>query len=500
MSGARIGCCAIPEFPVALWIQERPSIAAFPLAIAEDDKESSALVICNRKARDAGVTRELTVAQAHTLCPDLQVRVRDQQREQQAAREIVTRLRTISPFVQDAGDGLFFLNASGLRFIYDSEQSFARKIIDLMTRETLPATVGVGANKFIARIAAETVKPGETRIVPSNTERQFLEPISVDLLPVSDATKASLYELGLRTIGQVKAFPLNELMERFAADGMLLSRLANGDDPDTFLPELPPDLLYKRFPLSFALFNTGSLCLYVERLLERLLERLRQAGRCCRRCDIICRLEDKTDLTIVVALDRPASTLPPFMRQLRQSCESLDLSSGVVDITVAIPENSLLLLEQLSFQQRSTGAAAGETQAQLAKLSEEHHCFKSQLQAAHHPEQNFRFLPATEKIKAERPERPFVQPYAGHHLSGLRLLQPPVAGDLISTGKQSMLLRVKQTLHTIERTFGPWKLSGGWWQSSFDRIYYEVQTTDRKLYLVFYDRIGARWFVQGVFD
>ena len=58
MNGLRIGCCAIPEFPVALWIQERPSIAAFPLAIAEDDKESSALVICNQKARDGGVTRE----------------------------------------------------------------------------------------------------------------------------------------------------------------------------------------------------------------------------------------------------------------------------------------------------------------------------------------------------------------------------------------------------------------------------------------------------------
>ncbi len=500
MTPLRIGCCSVPDFPIALWLQAEPSLANAPLAIAEEDSDSSALLLCNQRAKEFGVSPELTVAQAHTLCPGLKIKVRDKQQEESATRNIVEILRTLSPFVQSTEDGLFFLNGSGLRFIYDSETTFAQQIIDRMGAAKLPASVGIASNKFIARIAAQTSQPGKSQIVPTNGERQFLKPLSIDLLPISPETRGSLYELGLRTIGQIKAFPINELMERFAADGMLLSRLANGDDPDTFLPEIPPELLVKRLPLSFPLYHIGSLCLYVERLLERMLGQLQQAGRCCRQIDIICRLENRTDLTIALSLDQPSATLPPFLRQLRQHGETIDLASGIVDITVVIPECSILLLEQLSFQQKSTGAASGDTEQQLARLTEEYRCCRSQLRAAHLPEQNFRFLPATDKFKREITDRAIPQPYAGHSLSGLRLLQPPVAGDLITTGAQAMFLRIKQKLHAIERTFGPWKLSGGWWQSGFDRLYYEIQTTDRKLYLVFYDRIGARWFIQGVFD
>ncbi|MBK7141279.1 MAG: DNA polymerase Y family protein [bacterium] len=500
MTPIRIGCCFIPEFPIALWLQTIPSLTNAPLAIAEEEGESAALVLCNRKALEFGVTPELTVAQAHTLCPGLKVKVRDKQQEANATRDIVEILRNLSPFVQSTEDGLFYLNGSGLRFIYDSETTFARQIITRLQAAKLPASVGIASNKFIARVAAQMSAPGNIQIVPTNGERPFLKPLSVDLLPISPETRSSLYELGLRTIGQVKAFPLNELMERFAADGMLLSRLANGDDPDNFLPEFPPELLVKRLPLSFPLFHVGSLCLYVERILERMLERLRQAGRCTRHIDIICRLEDRSDITLTIALDQPSGTLPPFMRQLHQQGETIDLTSGVVDITVSIPGSSVLLLEQLSFQQKSTGGASGDTEQQLTRLTEEYRCCRPHLRAAHLPEQNFRLLPATEKVKREPIDRPSLQPYTGHSLSGLRLLQPPLAGDLINTGTQSMLLRIKQKLYTIERTFGPWKLSGEWWQSGFDRLYYEVQTTDRKFYLIFYDRIGARWFIQGVFD
>ena len=44
----------------------------------------------------------------------------------------------------------------------------------------------------------------------------------------------------------------------------------------------------------------------------------------------------------------------------------------------------------------------------------------------------------------------------------------------------------------------PWELSGGWWADAFNRLYYEAGT-DRR-YLIFFDRLLSRWFLQGIFD
>lgn len=503
MNTMRYACCIIPDFPITLWLHKEPLLAGLPLAVAEKEGESSPLVVFNEQAEQAGVSSEMTVAQAHSVCPNLQIKIRAEEQERTFSRELVSKLQTLSPFVEESSCGLYFLNAAGLRFVYDSESAFAQKITTSLQSFGLPVQIGIAANKFTAQVAAQTASVNDAVIVSTRTERQFLSPLSINYLPVSDETKQSLYELGLRTIGQLAAFPANELMERFATDGLLLARLATGNDPTHFAPEFPPELLSKQVSLNFALFNTQTLLLYVEHILESLLNRLRQAGRCCTTCLIECHLEDKTTLALKATLDQPNITVTPFIRQLRQLCESVELTAGISDITVSVPESSVLILEQLAFQQHSSAAAIPDKTSQMARLAKQYNMFTPELHQAHLPEQNFKLIPATNKkgkTNIEDESNSPLQPYASHRLNGFRLLNPPLAGDLISTGRESLLFRFKQKLYRIERKHGPWKLSGGWWSDMFDRLYYEIQTTDRKLYLVYFDRLESRWLVQGVFD
>jgi hypothetical protein len=304
-------------------------------------------------------------------------------------------------------------------------------------------------------------------------------------------------------MGQLTNFPVNELIERFGTEGLMLSQLAHGEDPAFFLPELPGEQLCRKVSLTFATSDAATIEFHVERLLQNILESLQSAGRAASSVVTTYHLEDKSDKSLRLTLDQPAPSAKPFIRQLRIKMERVKLLSGVTEITVTVPQTSPLVLEQLEFQQKAVGRAAfAHDTDRAAPMPSGHALYTPELVAAHLPEKNFRLVPltASRKNKLSSPSIATPHTYSRHRLSGLRLLQPPQPTDVVITNGQPTMLTVKRKLRAIEQQLGPWKLSGGWWSADFDRYYYEMQTTDRQLYLVFYDRLTSRWFLQGVFD
>ena len=93
-------------------------------------------------------------------------------------------------------------------------------------------------------------------------------------------------------------------------------------------------------------------------------------------------------------------------------------------------------------------------------------------------------------------------PYALHLIAGLRLFQPPreVAVVINDSREPDSLVFGRKSSQKVRRHFGPWELSGGWWSTDYERLYYEVETSRERMYLVYYDRLQSRWFMQGVFD
>ncbi len=93
-------------------------------------------------------------------------------------------------------------------------------------------SVGVGPNKLVAKIAADTQKPdGLTVVKPENVER-FLAPLSVSrLLGVGRKTTVKMNNLGIRTIGDLAGYDVQKLMEIFGKNlGMYFSKAAKGVD------------------------------------------------------------------------------------------------------------------------------------------------------------------------------------------------------------------------------------------------------------------------------
>src|SRR5258708_27374995 len=91
----------------------------------------------------------------------------------------------------------------------------------------LSTSFGVATNKLVAKIATNVGKPKGLIVVPPGQAAAFLAPLPMAMLwGVGPKTQARLAELGLRTIGDLAAWPALDLEQRFGAWGADLARHA----------------------------------------------------------------------------------------------------------------------------------------------------------------------------------------------------------------------------------------------------------------------------------
>src|SRR5207342_3648491 len=104
----------------------------------------------------------------------------------------------------------------------------------------LTASAGIAPNKFLAKIASDWRKPdGQFVIRPQDVET-FLAPLPVAKLHgVGRVMEAKLRELGIGTVGQLRAFGETELERRFGRWGRRLHELSWGIDEHPVVSERP---------------------------------------------------------------------------------------------------------------------------------------------------------------------------------------------------------------------------------------------------------------------
>ncbi|TRO53423.1 DNA polymerase IV [Candidatus Bathyarchaeota archaeon] len=93
-------------------------------------------------------------------------------------------------------------------------------------------SVGVGPNKLVAKIAADTQKPDGLTVVRPKELTLFLSPLSVNrLLGIGRKTAAKLSDLGVKTVGDLAKYDVQELMDFFGKKlGVYFHNAANGVD------------------------------------------------------------------------------------------------------------------------------------------------------------------------------------------------------------------------------------------------------------------------------
>ncbi len=201
----------------------------------------------NHAARAEGVEVGLRRREAQGRCPSLEVLPHDPARDARVFEAVAAALSTLTPRVEITEPGVCSFATRGPSRYHGGDADLARLAAERATAAAgVAVLVGVADGPLVARLAAAHAGSGLPRVVPPGKAADFLAPLPLRSLAhlVGDGDVLdTLARLGVRTLGDVGAFPAASLLGRFGWQGAWLHRLACGLDPQVLhLADPPPEV------------------------------------------------------------------------------------------------------------------------------------------------------------------------------------------------------------------------------------------------------------------
>jgi DNA polymerase-4 len=302
-----------------------PSLRRRPVAIAPLGADRAVLLALSAEARAAGLARDMPVALARRICPDLVIRPPDPRRWARAHRALHAILARVAPIIEPRSWGHSYLDITGTERLFGSAVDVARRIErEAEAQLHLPIAVGAAINKLVSESAATVVKReagAEVWSVAAGHEAAFLAPEPVTLLPdVPDRVRERLHDYHLERIGEVAALGESPLRVAFGRTGRTLYQHAHGVD---LRPVLSPEVKAAcrvAHDLATDTNDRGALHATLRPMAERLGRRLRERGYVAGRLVVALRHADDTTASRAVRL-------PPHVLDAdlwRAACRALD--------------------------------------------------------------------------------------------------------------------------------------------------------------------------------
>ncbi|MDZ7844183.1 MAG: DNA polymerase IV [Anaerolineales bacterium] len=222
--------CAVEEI-------KNPELRGKPFAVGGDPRGRGVVSSCSYPARKFGVRSAMPMAQAVRICPDLIIVGGEHESYRFYSRKVIGILHQLTDQVEQLSIDEAFVNITSLN--PKPEEIGSRLQARIRTQLDLPNSVGIAANKLVAKIATDVGKlsssgdrpPNALTVVPPGEEARFLSPLPVDMLwGVGPKSKERLESLGITTIGDLAAYPVIELAQIFGKHGYQLSQRARGID------------------------------------------------------------------------------------------------------------------------------------------------------------------------------------------------------------------------------------------------------------------------------
>ena len=219
-------------FFAAVELLRRPQLRGKPLVIGGrgDPTQRGVVATASYEARKFGVHSAMPLRTASKLCPDCVFLPVDYREYSRMSRVVKDVLRRFSPVMQDVGIDEAYLEVTGSD---RPAEEIAREIKQRVREETgLTCSIGVAPNKRLAKIASDLHKPDGLTVIGNNDLERTIWPLGVRKVPgIGPKTEERLAQMGISTIGDLAAQPLELLIERFGLSyGQFLYEASHGID------------------------------------------------------------------------------------------------------------------------------------------------------------------------------------------------------------------------------------------------------------------------------
>jgi DNA polymerase-4 len=307
-------------FFVSVELLARPELKGLPVVVGGQRDQRGVVTSASYEARRFGVHSAMPLRTAAKLCPQAVFLDRHHELYGQWSDRVAAILAKYSPIVEMASIDEAYLNLAGTERLHGPPLAAANKILREITGTTgLPCSGGLGSTRLIAKVASEQAKPRGLVWVPAGSEASFLAPLAVRRIPgIGKVTEAALKALGLETIAQLQALPIERLEESFGQWGTALYRKSRGIDSFEFFVDAEAKSLSHNQTFGEDTKDAQQLHATLSYLCQKASKRLRDTGLYARTVTLTVRFADFTTITRSQTLAEPSDLDAVFLKAIRE--------------------------------------------------------------------------------------------------------------------------------------------------------------------------------------
>lgn len=318
-------------FFAAVEIRERPELAGKPVIVGgRRDSRRGVVATASYEARRFGVRSAMPIRRAVELCPHGIFLEPRHGLYREVSERIFAILHEFSPVVEPVSIDEAYLDMTADRARFDSLEAIGRAIkTRIYAAERLTASVGIGPNKFLAKLATELCKPDGLMVIAPEDVDRVLPPLPVERLPgVGPRTRARLHELGLFSVADVRARSRSFLAEHLGRLGESLYELARGIDTRPVQPAQEARSISAERTFEHDIARVDLLHRHLAELAAEVGRRLRADGWWARAVVLKARYPDFVTVTRRTTLGEPTADDATLFDAARRLLERLPPRPG----------------------------------------------------------------------------------------------------------------------------------------------------------------------------
>lgn len=217
---------------------KHPHLRGQPVIVCGDPSRRGVVTAASYEARPTGVHAGMPLQEARRLCPHAHYVEGNPEVYVEISLRLLDLYTSFTPDVEPFSVDEAFLGLQGRHGTLAGATSLAREIQQTIEeRFHLGATIGVGPNKLVAKMASGVSKPRGLTVLDVEAYRRHFWPLPVrELWGVGEQLMGRLEPLGIRTMGDLAHAEAHLLEGAFGIIGPQLKEAARGEDDTPLVP------------------------------------------------------------------------------------------------------------------------------------------------------------------------------------------------------------------------------------------------------------------------
>ncbi len=479
----------IPAFALQAITRVDASLTGRPVALLAEGQRGMVIAECNALAQAAGVEAGHASPRAQARCPDIILRTREPEMENEATAALLAAAFSVTAYVELTAPGICTL---GLELLPAARRKRAvQQALDELGHLRFEATAGLGATPLLALYAAQHAQPGQIQ----SGDHTFLASLPIAAAEPSPELVPILAGWGIHTLGQLTKLTKADVVQRLGRTGLTFWEKAAGETTRPLQVVAPARDFTAGFECEQAMETLEPLLFILRRFVDRLALELRNEHLAALALELLLNLDDGSTHHRVIRLPEPTTDPSLLFRALQTHVETVRTAAPIVGVRLKLEPSRVMVRQQGLFDGglRDPHGFA-DTMARVIALVGADRAGRPVPADTHRPDA-FKIV-SPPSCLTTLPDTSIHPPQG----LALRRYRPSQPARVVLAENRPNYIWAAGVGDAVIQANGPWQGSGDWWEAGcfWETAEWDVQMAGGGLYRLSQSAKG--WFIEGEYD